>query len=369
VRAEAGVTANRILFGEVAAFKGPTAALGLALRAGILAAFAEVNRQGGIAGREIQLISRDDGYEPTRSIEATRRLIDEDNVFALIGPLGTPTCIAAQPVAAAAGVPFIAPFTGAAFLRGADMTNVFNLRASYFQETAFMVRRLRHDLGCSRIAVMYQDDAYGRAGLDGTIAALARINLKPVAEGIYERNTVAIKGAVLSVREGNPDAVIMIGAYKPCAAFIRLAHEIKLDPTFVNISFVGSDALAKELGPDGAGVAVTQVVPFPFDATIPVVARYQAALKAMNPAQPLGFVSLEGYMAGLLSAAALRLIAGGPTRAGLMRAFVQGSPFDLGGFPIDFGPERNQGSNQVFLTVLQADGRFRQVSALARNAS
>jgi ABC-type branched-subunit amino acid transport system substrate-binding protein len=339
------------------------------MRTGILAAFAEINGQGGIAGREIQLVSRDDSYEPTQSIEATRRLINDDQVFALIGPVGTPTCDAAQPIAAAAGVPFIAPLSGAAFLRTPDMTNAFNLRASYAQETAFMVHRLRRDLGCARIAVMYQDDAYGRAGLDGTKAALDRFNLKPVAEGTYERNTVAVKSAVLAVREGRPDAVIMIGAYKPCAAFIRLAREIKLNAAFINISFVDSSALAKELGPGGAGVAVTQVVPFPFDTTIQVVARYQAALKAIDPTPPPDFVSLEGYMAGRLAIDALHLTGASPTRTGLMQAFVQGSPFDLGGFPLVFGPGHNQGSDQVFLTVLQADGSFRQVASLTRNAS
>jgi ABC-type branched-subunit amino acid transport system substrate-binding protein len=368
-RAEPGVTPKRILFGQAAAFDGPAAALGTAMRTGILAAFAETNAQGGIAGREIQLVSHDDSYEPTQSIEATRKLIDEDQVFALIGPVGTPTSAAAQPIAAAAGVPFIAPLSGAAFLRTPQMTNVINLRASYAQETAFMVHRLCHDLGCTRIAIMYQDDAYGRTGLDGATAALALLNLQPVAEGTYERNTVAVKGAVLAVRKGRPDAVILIGAYQPCAAFIRLARQIKLNAAFINISFVDSMALAKELGPGGAGVAVTQVVPFPFDTAIPVVARYQAAIRAMDPAPPPDFVSLEGYMAGRLTIDALRRAGADPTRDSLMRAFVQGSPFDLGGFPLAFAPGRNQGSDQVFLTVLQADGSFRQVGNLTRNAS
>jgi len=368
-RADAGVTEGRILFGEAAAFDGPAAALGTGMRTGILAAFAEINGQGGIAGRKLELASIDDGYEPTQSIEATRKLIDEDKVFALIGPVGTPTCAATQPIAAAASVPFIAPFTGAEFLRAAAMTNVVNLRASYFQETEHMVERLTHDLGCTHIAIMYQDDAYGRAGLDGVKAALGRRNLPLAAEGTYERNTVAVKGAVLAVRKGNPDAVIMIGAYKPCAEFIKLARKTRLDGPFVNISFVGSEALAKELGPEGAGVVITQVVPFPYDGAIQVVGRYQAALKALDAAAAPGFVSLEGYLAGRLAIAALQRLSGEPTRAGLMQAFIQGGPFDFGGFAVRFAPGHNQGSDQVFLTVLQADGSFRPVTALTRGAS
>jgi len=368
-RAEVGVTAGRILFGEAAAFDGPAAALGTGMRTGILAAFAEINGHGGIAGRKLELASVDDGYEPTKSIEATRKLIEEDKVFALIGPVGTPTSAAAQPIATAAGVPFIAPFTGAEFLRAASMTSVVNLRASYFQETEQMVERLTHDLGCSHIAIMYQDDAYGRAGLDGVKAALGRRNLPLVAEGTYERNTIAVKAAVLAVRKGDPDAVTMIGAYKPCAEFIKLARKTKLDVPFVNISFVGSEALAKELGAEGAEVVVTQVVPFPFDAATPVVGRYQAALKALDAAAVPGFVSLEGYMAGRLTIASLQRLSGEPTRAGLMQAFMQGGPFDLGGFAVRFAPGHNQGSDQVFLTVLQADGSFRPVTVLTRSAS
>jgi ABC-type branched-subunit amino acid transport system substrate-binding protein len=375
-RAEVGVTEGRILFGEAAAFGGPAGALGTGMRTGIRAAFAEINAQGGVAGRKLELASADDGYEPTQSIEATRKLIEETKVFALIGPVGTPTSAAAQPIAATAGVPFIAPLTGAAFLRAADMTGVVNLRASYFQETEQMVERLTHDLGCARIAVMYQDDAYGRDGSDGVKAALGRRSLPVVAEGTYERNTIAVKGAVLAVRKGDPDAVIMIGAYKPCAEFIKLARKIKLDVPFVNISFVGSAALAKELGPEGAGVVVTQVVPFPFDAAIPVVGRYQAALKALDRA-PDGardgtaapdYASLEGYLAGRLAIAALQRQTGEATRAGLMQAIAQGGPFDFGGFVLRFAPGHNQGSDQVFLTVLQGDGSFRPVTTLTHGA-
>jgi ABC-type branched-subunit amino acid transport system substrate-binding protein len=348
---------------------GPAAALGQGMRQGLQAAFAEANRAGGVAGHKLQLISEDDGYEPNKSIAVTHKLLEQDQVFALIGPVGTPTAAATQPIATAAGAPFIGAFTGAEFLRNADTANVVNFRASYFQETEAMVAHLTQDLGASRIAIFYQDDAYGRAGLAGAQAALERRHMSLVAEGTYERNTVTVKRAVLDIRKGQPDAVIMIGAYQPTAAFVKLARQVKLDATFVSISFVGSDALAGELGAAGAGVVVTQVVPFPLDTGIGVVARYQAALKAAAPDAKPSFVSLEGYMAGRLTIAALGRIQGQITRQALLDVFHAQSSFDLDGTSLTFGPRRNYGSDAVYLTVLQADGSYKPLTALVRAGS
>ena len=278
--AEAGVTADRILLGQAAPLDGPASALGQGMREGLAAAFAETNRAGGVWGRKLELLARDDGYEPARTVEVTRQLIERDGVFALVGLVGTPTSQAAQPIAAESGVPFIGSFTGAEFLRDAKLSNVVNMRASYFQETEAMVERLTTDLGAKRIAILYQDDAFGRAGLEGVRRALERRSLPLAAEGTYERNTVAVRSAVLSIQRGKPDAVAMIGAYRPCAEFIKVARQVKMTSTFVNISFVGSDALARELGPAGAGVVVTQVVPFPRDTSVPVVRRYQDSLQS-----------------------------------------------------------------------------------------
>src|SRR5260370_23012143 len=247
------------------------------MREGLLAAFAEANKAGGVKGRKIELVSADDGYEPTKSVEVTKEVLSDDKMFALMGPVGTATSAATQPIAAEGGVPFIGAFTGAEFLRNPYKGNVVNLRASCFQETEEMVERLTKDVGASKIAIMYQDDAYGRAGLAGVQAALARRKMELVAEGTYERNTIAVKGAVLSIRKGNPEAVIMIGAYKPCAEFIKLARQTKLDAVFVNISFVGSDALAKELGNAGAGVVVNPVGPYPPDPRLGILGKDHTA--------------------------------------------------------------------------------------------
>jgi branched-chain amino acid transport system substrate-binding protein len=368
-RAESGVAADKIVFGQAAALEGPATALGQGMREGLLAAFGEANRAGGVKGKKLELVSLNDGYEPNQSIEATKKLIEENKVFALIGSVGTPTSAATQPIAAEAGVPFIGAFTGAEILRNPFKPNVVNLRASYFQETEEMVERLTKDLGASHIAIMYQDDAYGRAGLAGVKAALDRRKMELVAEGTYERNTTAVKGALVAIKKGNPDAVIMIGAYKPCAEFIKLARQVKLNAAFVNISFVGSDALAQELGNAGAGVIVTQVVPFPRDPSVGVVAKYQAALKASAPDAKPGFVSLEGYMVGRLVIAALQRIDGEPTRQALLDAVFKGGSVDLDGVKLEFGPSKNQGSDKVFLTVLQADGSFKPVTALSKEGS
>jgi len=361
--ADPGVAADKIVFGQAAALEGPAAALGTGMRDGILAAFAEVNKAGGVQGRKLELTSADDGYEPNKSIEATKKLIEVDKVFALIGSVGTPTSSATQPIATDAGVPFIAPFTGAEFLRTPFKGNVVNVRASYFQETEAMVERLTTDRKITKIAILYQDDGFGRAGLAGVQKALEKRNMKLVAEGTFERNTVAVKSALLSIRKGEPEAVIMVGPYKPCAEFIKLARSVKLDAVFVNISFVGSNALAKELGNGGAGVVITQVVPFPGDTSIPLVARYHVALKAAAPAAEPGFVSLEGYMAGRLVIAALEKMSGEPSRQALLSTIMGGS-FDLGGVTLKYGSDDNQGMDEVFLTVIQPDGTFKPVKVL-----
>lgn len=362
--AEDGVRADRILFGQAAVLEGQTAALGRGMQTGLAAAFAEVNAAGGINRRKLELKSVDDGYEPNRSIAAVKKLLQEERVFALAGAVGTPTAAAIEPITTAAGVPFIGAFTGAEFLRDPYQPLIVNIRASYFQETEAMVEHLTKDLGVAKIAIMYQDDAFGQAGLAGVKKALDTRGMQLAGEGTFVRNTTAVKGALLAIRKEQPDAVIMIAPYKPAAEFIKLARQIKFNPTFVNISFVGSDALAEELGARGAGVVVTQVVPFPKDAAIPVVARYQAALKASDASALPGFVSLEGYLAGRTITSALARIVGEPSRQGFIEAITRGGPIDLDGFRLVYGEHNNRGSDQVFLTVIQPDGSFKPVERL-----
>ena len=362
--AEPGVFSDRIVFGQSAPFDGPASALGIDVRRGILAAFAEANAAGGLNGRRLQLVYRDDGYEPNRAIENTNRFIKDDRVFALIGEVGTPTSRAVQPIASAAGVPFIGPFSGADFLRDPSLSNVINVRASYAQETETWIEHLTTDLGITRIALLYQDDSFGLAGRAGVVAALARRSLKLVAEGTYMRNTTAVKTALLTIRKATPQAVGMVGTYKACAEFIQLARQIGVDAVFVNISFVGSNALAKELGTNGEGVVVSQVVPFPDDASIPLVARYQRALKAAEPEAEFGFVSLEGYIVGRLVIEALGRLGPDVTRAGLISTIKQTGAFDLDGVTLSYGPDNNRGTDRVFLTEIERNGNIRPIAKL-----
>ena len=361
-----GVTGNRVLLGQSAAFSGPSAELGKDMRLGIETAFREVNARGGVHRRRLKLIALDDTYEPEIAIRNTRRLINKERVFALIGAVGTPTSRSAVPLAAQAGVPYIAPLSGAAFLRDATLRNVVNLRASYDQETEAMVARLVNDLGIKRIAVMYQDDSFGRAGYSGVERALRQRKMAAVASGVYPRNTTWIKTGLLNLRSGRPEAVILIGAYRPIAKLIAWARHIDFNPVFVNISFVGSNALARELGPMGTGVFVTQVVPFPAAGESAIAAAYVRALAAYDKGARPGFVSFEGYLAGRLVIAALKRSGRKLSRQRFLANLRRTDTIDLDGFPLRYGKKDNQGSDAVFFTVIGSDGRYRPIKTLNR---
>lgn len=362
-----GVFPNKIVVGQSAAFDGPAQALGLGMRVGLQAAFHEVNVLGGVNGRKIELISLDDGYEPERAIANTRQLINEDEVFALIGSVGTSTSKAALPVSTSAGIPFFGPFTGAGFLQDPENTNVVNVRGTYDQETESWIQHLTDDLGYKNIAILYQDDSFGRAGLAGVQKALQKRSMELAAEGSYKRNSVAVKSALLKIRESKPDAVVMVGSYKPIAAFVKLARKLGMNSEFVTISCVGSKALAAELGADGEGVIVTQVMPFHSDKSVPVVNSYHKALAVTDPTAEPGFVSLEGYVVGKLFISALERLGPAISQDALIKQFQQAPvKFDLGGLTLSYGPGDSQGMDNVYLSVLQKNGRFVYVDHLGQ---
>ena len=359
-----GVTEGEVLFGQSAGLTGPASELGQAMRLGIQAAFNEVNDAGGVAGRRLVLRSLDDAYEPEAAVLNTRRLIEDEQVFALIGAVGTPTSRAAVPVAARAGVPYIAPFTGAELLRTGAPDNIINLRASYYQETEELVSHLIGDLGMRRIGVMYQEDSFGQAGYTGVTQALARRDLEPLVVSVYRRNTTAVKTGLLDLIAAEPDAVILIGAYEPIASVIAWARKLDFDPIMLTISFVGSNALARALGSDAQGTVVSQVVPFPSATTPGIVATYHNALKAVAPDAEPGFVSLEGYLAGRLAIKGLERVGPGLSRQGFLDSLLQGDDFAFGGFALNFSDGDNQGSDRVFLTVIDQSGRYQPIENL-----
>ena len=359
-----GVFEDRILFGQSAAFEGPAKELGRSMQAGILAAFKEINDQGGVHGRRLELKSLNDFYEPGKAIANTRQLIEE-GVFALIGAVGTPTSKAVVPVTEENPIPYLAPMTGAEFLRDNAHHTVINLRASYYQETEEMVKRLTIDRKIRRIAILYQDDSFGRAGLRGVLRALEKRKLFAIGTGVFSRNTVAVKTALLDLKAVEPEAVIIIGPYQPTATFIRWAHRLGMESiVFMTLSFVGSNALAKELGAEGDGVLVTQVVPFPTGDTVPVSALYRAALKTYDPSITPGFISFEGYLAGRLAIYALQQCGEKVDRDCIHSALRSGRDIDLDGFILRFGKYDNQGSDRVFLTAIGPDGQYMPLTTL-----
>ena len=363
IHAVPGVYSNRIVFGQSAAFSGPAGELGKGMQIGILSAFKEVNDRGGVNGRRLELVSLDDAYEPEAAILNTHRLIG-GGVFALIGAVGTPTSKSAVPVAEEHNVPYVGPMTGAEYLRGSARRTVINLRASYYQETEEMIERLTTDLGINRIAILYQDDSFGRAGLNGVLLALERRELSAIGTGIFPRNTVAIKTALVDLRAAKPEAVIIVGPYKPTATFIKWARHIGMNSIFMTLSFVGSNALANELGDEGSGVLVTQVVPFPTGDTVPASASYRAALKAYDPAATPGFISFEGYLAGRLAIHVVDHCGKQVDRSCFDTVLRTGDNINLDGFTLRYGKNDNQGSDDVFLTIIGPDGQYKPLKSL-----
>ena len=344
------------------ALTGPAADLGTYMRSGVLAAIAEANRDGGINGQQLELIALDDGYEPTRTAPNMRRLIEQEKVVAVLGNVGTPTAIVAIPIANETKTPFVGAFTGAGVLRRTPPDRyVINYRASYAEETAAMVDGLIQSahLKPEEVAFFTQRDAYGDSGFAGGVAALKRHGLadeNSVAHVRYERNTVAVEKALAELlsRETLPKAVIMVGAYAPCAAFIHQAKANDLKAIFLNVSFVGPVSLANALGTDGEGVIITQVVPY-FDADLPIVHEYRAALHATEPDAELSFGSLEGYIATRIFCRALARVNGPPDREKLVDALLGLGSFDLGlDQKLRLTAEEHQASHRVWATKLHA---------------
>ena len=346
---------SRIVLGQSAAFSGPAMQLGTQFHAGAKLHFDQLNAKGGVGGRAIEIRQLDDGYEPDRCVANTEKLI-KDEVFALFGYIGTPTSLAALPLATSARVPFIAPFTGAMGLREPFKREAFHLRASYDDETALIVKQLI-ELSQNRIGVFYQNDAYGKAGLSGVTKALAARQLKPIAEGTVERNSEDVAAAVAKLAKSGAQAIVQIGAYKACAAFIRQAKQAGYGGKFYNVSFVGTQALADELGKDGAGVVVSQVVPSPYNPARPVSREFVAAAKQQGRVQA-NLSSMEGYLAAKLFTEGLKRAGGKPTREALIAA-LESINEDFGGYRVSFGPGNHVASKFVELSMLTGDGRVR----------
>ena len=352
-----GVSDSAIVLGQSGPFTGPSAQLGLQFHIGAQLYLEQVNAQGGVHGRRIEIKRLDDGYEPERCVANTKQFI-ADGVFALFGYVGTPTSLAALPVATAAKLPLFAPFTGAQALREPFNRYVIHVRASYFEETAAIVRQIT-SVGIKRVAVFYQNDAYGAAGLEGVQRALKTLDLEPAVVGTVERNSTDVTQALKDILAVKPEAVVQVGAYKACATFIRLARQQGYSGNFYNVSFVGTQALLDELGSVAKGVSVSQVMPFPYSPATPVSGEYLAALKDKRGLSP-NYSGMEGFVAAKVLVEALKRAGRGVTREGFIDAIDGMKNVNLGGFPVDFGPQKHTGSRFVELTLLTEDGRVRR---------
>lgn len=350
---------GRIVLGQSAAFSGPAAQLGIQFNQGAKLFFDQLNAAGGVGKRMVEIRTLDDGYEPDRCAENTRKLLADD-VFALFGYVGTPTSLAAVPLFTQAKVPFFAPFTGAESLRQPFNRLVFHVRASYYDETALIVRQLVN-LGVKKIAVFHQNDAYGKAGLDGVNKALAEHKLPLAGAATVERNSVDVAAAVEKLVAAKPDAVVQIAAYGASAAFVRAARKAGFGGTFYNVSFVGTQALADELGKDGAGVVVSQVVPSPYQPSRQITREFLDAIKKAGDKVQPNYSSMEGFLAARIFTEGLRQAAasGKISRDSFISGMEGLGTQVISGFPVSFGPNDHTASSFVEMSMLTGDGRVR----------
>ncbi len=346
VFSQSRVVGNYILLGQSCALSGQAEALGQELRDGALVYFNNINKTGGIRGKKIKLISYDDAYDPMKCILNTRKLINKDKVFLLFGYVGTPTTKAIVNILNETEIPLFGPFTGAGFLRDTNF-NIFNVRTTYDRETKELVERFVKDKGYKRIACFYQNDSYGKIGLNGVEKALFELGLKLSGKACYERNTIAVKSAAAKMKLINPEAIIMIGAYSPCAEFIEFSKKIGLTSNFANISFVGTDKLIEHLGNEGEGVYISQVMPSPLDPSVKVVSECRNLL-GHDPT----YGELEGFVNAKILVHVLSSIKGEITRKKFVQAIESVSNYDVGGFIVDYSKDDHQGIDKVFLTKI-----------------
>jgi ABC-type branched-subunit amino acid transport system substrate-binding protein len=354
--AEPDLVGSTILLGQSAPFSGPSSQLATEFNLGARTYFQSVNEAGGVAGRKIELRTRDDAYDPTRTAQNTQDLIEKDGVFALFGYIGTSTTLAALPVISAAQVPLFAPSTGAAALRQPFNRYVFNIRAGYDQEAQHIVDQLSVT-NLTHIAVFHQTDAFGAAGLEAVTRARAKRNLQLGTVASIERNSTDVAAAAKTLVAAHPDAVVLVSSYVSSAALVKEMRKDGYKGQFVSLSSVGGKSLADELGNAGSGVQISEVVPFPWGEANALQREYtQAMRKAGVPTHSFG--SMEGFIAAKTITEGLRRAGHALTRAKLIAALESMHDWDAGGFHVTFDANNHNGGHLVEMTMIGADGRF-----------
>ena len=354
------VHAAELVVGQVAPLSGVLASTGAQMVLGGKIYFDAVNASGGVHGATIRQDVVDDAYKVSETVRLTREMLARPEVVALYGFAGTAniTQLLADGVLAQGGAALVAPYTGGESLRNPFNPWIFHVRAGYADEAEHMVQQLT-TLGMNRIAVMYQDDGFGKAGLAGVEAALAKRKLSLVVSAGYERNTDKVESAVAAIKAADVHAVIMIAINKPAAAFIKRYREQGGSAQLYNISVVDPTELVKLAGLKNAhGLGISQVVPYPYQPQPPVVREYQTLLKKYAPEAEINYTNFEQFLGAKVLVEALRRAGPEPTRARVVKALESLRNFDLGGITVGYSPTNRVGSRYVEVTVIDADGRL-----------
>lgn len=350
-----GVTEREILIGSCSALEGPSHFLGTETVTGAKAYLDMVNESGGVDGRKLKLISYDDSYDPAKTEACFNRLM-EQKVFALGFFVGTPTAVKYLPMAETNKIPLVGLFTGAQTLYVPLRHWVVNVRASYFDETREQMDGLWGTLGYKKIGVIYPDDPFGAAVLEGVKAALKAHGADPIAAASYQRQTAQVGGAIDTVRSARPDAVVVVGPANTVAPILKQSHAKGWKPLFLTVSFVGTDDLIQEAGPDAEGIVVTQVVPPYYLTEYKTVALYRRTLGKYYPSAQPNFVSLEGFVDAMVLVEGLKKGGKDLTREGLIRGIESIHDLDIGlgaQLKLDYGPKDHKGFDHVIPTVVR----------------
>jgi ABC-type branched-subunit amino acid transport system substrate-binding protein len=349
-----GVTDKSILIGSCSALDGPALFLGKETVMGATTYLHSVNDEGGVFGRKVNLLAFDDSYDPEKAPACFKRMTKE-GVFALGFFVGTPTAKVYVPMAQDEKIPVVGLFTGAQMLYEPLKHYIINVRASYYDETREQVDRL-WDVNLRKIAVIYQDDAFGKTVLDGVKLALQKHNSAPVALGSFARNSLEVDGGLKDVMAAHPQAVVLVGPYAPVVAIVKKAHAAGWRPQFLTVSFVGTEEFIKEAGPDAEGTIITQVVP-PYNRTdYTTVGLYRKYLEKYYPDTPPSFVSLEGFVDAMVLVEGLKRAGKDLTREKFITAVESIHEMNVGmgsKLILDYGPTDHKGFDSVYPTVVK----------------
>lgn len=357
VLAQQGVSPGVIKIGQTLALSGPLGEIGTEFRDGALAYFKWVNSKGGVHGRRIELITVDDAYVVDKAVSNVKKLLDQDNVLALFGIMGTANYSAVTSLISERNVPSIAPYTGSDELRAQNLPNTFWVRASYGDETEKIIDQLT-TLGITRIAVFYQDDIFGKSGLNGIEKSLKKRNLSVVGSGSFDKTTSDVSDAVKRIGAVDPQAVVMLSTYKSTATFVKKMRLSGKQPQFFAVSVVGYKSLQAELGHDAAGVAISQVMPYPWNSSQPLVREFDSLPKDMLPKAGITYTTLEGYTSAKVLTEGLRRAGPQLSREKLVAAMESMRPYDAGGFTVAYSPSDRLGSHFSEVTIVGNSGRL-----------